>query len=82
MELQIINEQKLRSGRYFEAAVGKIAASVWVSTTSDGLISVCCMNASHRTWKKLGRTFRTFDDAIAAYKSPQMKAIINAAKEA
>lgn len=82
MEIKIINEQTLRSGRYFEAAVGKIAASVWVSTTSDGLISVCCLNASHRAWGKLGRTFSTFDEALAAYKSPQMKAIITAAKEA
>lgn len=81
MELQIINQQSMSSGRYFEAAVGKIAASVWVSATS-GHLTVCCLNASHRAWGKLGRTFRSVEEALAAYKSPQMKAIINAAVEA
>ena len=81
MELQIISNQNTPSGKYFEAAVGKIAGYVWIGAKS-GFVTVCCQNASNRVWGKGGRHFRTIEEAMAAYKSPQMKAIITAAKEA
>ena len=81
MELQIISHTRQESGEYFEATCGKVTAYVWFSYSCDN-ITVCCQNASHRVWGKLGRTFRSVEEALAAYKSPQMKAIINAAWEA
>jgi hypothetical protein len=44
---------------------------------------VCCNNASHKAWKaSKGRNFFSFDEALAGYKSAEMKAIISAAVEA
>jgi len=68
------------SGKYIEAACGKTSAKVYIS--QFGFIQVCCNNASHKAWKSSGRHFRTFDEALAGYKSAEMKAIISAAQEA
>lgn len=81
MDIQINEFGKLESGKFFEATCGKISAYVWFGTYT-GSINVCCKNASHRAFKGAGRTFWSIEDALAAYKSPEMKAIIQAAWEA
>lgn len=78
MDIQIIQQDTLPAGKYFEATCGKTSAYVWFSN-SFGTVSVCCNNASHRAWGKLGRSFKSVEEALAAYKSPEMKAIIQAA---
>lgn len=78
MDIQIINTQTSEVGKFLEASCGKTCAYVWISKMSD-TVNVCCKNASHRAFKGMGRTFRTIDEAIDAYKSPEMKAIISAA---
>jgi hypothetical protein len=81
MQVQIICNDVLESGQFIEAESGKTAAYIWVSKM--GYINVLCKNASHKAWKaSKGRNFFSFDEAIAAYKSAEMKAIISAAVEA
>ena len=80
MQVIITHSQTVSSGKYFEADCGKTSAQVYIS--KFGFIQVCCNNASHKAWKASGRHFRTFDEALAGYKSAEMKAIINAAQEA
>lgn len=44
-------------------------------------VGVCVMNASHRVWRGAGRTFRNWDDALAAYRSAPVRAAIEAARD-
>lgn len=80
MQVTITRAEAVENGRYIEADCGKTSAHIYISKA--GYINVCCKNASHKTWKANGRYFRTFDEALAGYKSAEMKAIINAAQEA
>jgi hypothetical protein len=81
MQVQIIRNDTQQGGRFIEAECGKTAAYIWVSKL--GYINVCCNNASHKAWKaSKGRNFFSFDEALAGYKSAEMKAIISAAVEA
>jgi hypothetical protein len=81
MQVQIIEFGALESGKFFEANCGKTSAYVWFGKFT-GSINVCCKNASHKAFRGTGRTFWSIEEALAAYKSPEMKAIINAAVEA
>ena len=56
--------------------------SAFVSVAHDGRWNVCSMNASHRAWKGMGKFFASYELARAAYKSGEMKAILDAAKDA
>lgn len=76
----ITNTGTTEAGKYFEVDCGKTSAHVYISNA--GYINVCCKNASHKAWKANGRYFRTFDEALAGYKSAEMKAIISAVMEA
>jgi len=80
MDVIIIDNKQSATGSYFEAVCGKTSAYVWYGKFS-GTINVCCKNASNRVWKGTGRTFWSIDDALAAYKSPEMKAIIQASTQ-
>lgn len=78
MQVQIIRNDKSSAGQFIEADCGKTSAYIWIS--SFGYINVCCNNASHKAWKaSKGRNFFSLNEALAAYKSPEMKAIINSA---
>ena len=79
MQVLITRAEAVEAGKYFEADCGKISAHIYISKFG---INVCCKNASHKAWKSMGRYFRTFDEALAGYKSSEMKAIISAVVEA
>lgn len=64
---------------YVSATCGKVSALVAIR---DYNVQVICQNAHHKVWKCAGRMFPTITDALAAYKSPEMKAIITAADAA
>jgi DNA-binding protein H-NS len=64
---------------HVHATAGKVSA--YVGQYKNRHVSVCCLNASNRAWGGMGRTFRTWDEALAAYKSAEMKAIIEAARD-
>ena len=80
MQFLIIQSETVEAGKYFEASCGKTIAYVYASNL--GYIRVCCKNAMHKAWKGNGRVFQTFAEALAGYKSSEMKAIISAVMEA
>lgn len=66
---------------HINAAAGKVSA--YVSQFRGCFVTVLCHNASSRRMGA-GRTFHgaePFEEALAAYKSPEMKAIIRAARD-
>ncbi len=80
MQVLITRAEADENGKYIEADCVKISAHIYIS--KFGYINVCCKNASHKAWKANGRYFRTFDEALAGYKSAEMQAIINAVLQA
>lgn len=79
MQVLITIAEALENGKYIKADCGKISADIYISKFG---INVCCNNASHKAWKSIGRYFSSTDEALGAYKSAEMKAIISAAVEA
>lgn len=63
---------------HIQATAGKVSA--YVSQYQAQWVTVCCQNAAHRVHRSGGRTFPTWQEALDAYKSPEMKAIITAAR--
>jgi hypothetical protein len=78
MQIQIITAKKTDNSFFFEATCGKKSASVYIGSS---YINVLCKNASHRAWGGLGKTFQTAEEAVAGYKTSEMKAIIQSAFE-
>jgi hypothetical protein len=64
---------------YFEGSQGKHSVCI---TIADHEVRVIVHNASNRTWRGMGKTYRTLNDAISAYKTPSIVALIIAAGEA
>ena len=71
--IEIQNVTKSEHGTYFNCKACK--KSVYVSVT-EWNINVCVSNASHQAWGGSGRFFQTFDEAIKAYKSEEMKELL------
>jgi DNA-binding protein H-NS len=63
------------SGLYANAICGKVSACVCIN---DYQVRVICQNAAHKVWRGAGRAFATVAEALAAYKSSEMRAIIAA----
>lgn len=79
MEIIITNTSRAENYAAVEMTNGK--QKVYVGRFArNGAITICNMNASHRAWRGIGRTFWTFDDAEKAYKSAFMKAAITMAQ--
>lgn len=58
--------------------------SATVRQSSAGYVQVICRNAANRVWSGGGKVFygaNAWDDATAAYKSSDMKAMIEAARQ-
>lgn len=64
---------------YIEITAGAKVASV-VTNRELGTVRVLCKNASHRAYRGTGRIFPSWDEAIAGYKSAEMREIIETAK--
>lgn len=84
MDTLITDHTTGKHGDYIAATCGK--KSAYVSTfinpkDGDLTVTVCCKNAAHEVFRGFGRMFDSFDDALAAYKSAEMKAIIEAARD-
>ena len=78
MNTIITNTSKSETSIYLELTCGKTSAVVGFSKYG---VNVCCQNAAHRAWRKLGKRFTNVEVALANYKSPEMKAIIEAAAD-
>ena len=73
----MITSQSQNNGRvYFELSSQKKDANISFNAEL-GMVNVLCKNASHKAWKGVGRTFWSFEEARAAYKSSDMKAMID-----
>lgn len=75
MNIIITNFEENENYKSYEAICGKKEAHVYISKKSN-YINVTCKNASHRVWRGGGRNFETLQNAIEAYKSAEMKSII------
>lgn len=67
------------SDKFFHATANTTEGSVYLCHPNRP--NVLCYNSSHRAHRGQGRIFDTFEEALSKYKSPEMKSIIQAAKE-
>lgn len=73
----MITETKLANSMLIvEATCGKVSALVCIGELTVGVI---VQNASHKASRRMGKWFQSVADAVAAYKSQEVKAIILAA---
>ena len=81
MNVEITETIEGDAGRTIEAVCGKKKAVIGVYCFGGKMnrVWVCCQNASLEAWRGLGRSFLNEDEATAAYKSPEMRAIIEEA---
>jgi hypothetical protein len=79
MDILITESIKAEHGTYVTATCGKTSAFVCIHRGGLDGIRVCCKNASHRVFRGAGKFFANLEDAINGYRSPEMKAIIQAA---
>lgn len=77
MDVGITSFSRTEFGVYAEATCRNTSAYV---SQNAWEVRVICQNDSHRVWRGSGRAFKSFDEATAAYKKPEMKAIIQAVK--
>jgi len=54
--------------------------SAYISLDNRGVVNVLCKNAANRAWRGMGRFFDSWEQALAAYKSAAMKAMIELAQ--
>ena len=79
MDLIITNQSRTERYSCIELSDGKKTA--FVGLGQSGMITVCqTSNASHKTWRGAGRSFRSFDEARDAYKSSFMKSAVTLAE--
>jgi hypothetical protein len=76
MDVLIITANATSSGFIVEATCNKVSALVSINSWG---VTVVCQNAANRIWRGMGKTFTSAEKALAAYKSPEMKAIIHVA---
>jgi UDP-N-acetylmuramyl pentapeptide synthase len=79
MNIQISHETVSEYSVSVELATEK--KSAFVSLSSWGTVTVCCLNAAHRVWRGNGRQFESFEEAMIAYKSSEMRSMIEAARD-
>ncbi len=77
MDIIISKTSRTENHAAIEMTNGK--QKVYIGRGKSGAITVLNMNASHKAWKGAGRTFWSFEDAEAAYKSEFMRSAISMA---
>jgi hypothetical protein len=84
MTIQILNDETKsfenlgNTYRWVEMQCGKHRAIVTVVTGEFPRVNVVVMNAAAKAWKRLtGKTFKTIEEAVSAYKTSEVKAIIS-----
>lgn len=84
MDIQVIRTNDTtypHTGRQVlaELRCGKHHATVWISEGKGVMppsVRVIVHNASNQVWRQLGKTFPTAAQAIANYKTPEIRAMI------
>jgi hypothetical protein len=80
MDILVIEISRAPTGTYLSLSSGKTDMFIGVAKTH---VTTLVKNASHATWRGSGKTFHgadMFDKALAAYKSPECKAMIEYAR--
>ncbi len=81
MNIVILDQVEENGSQYIELATEKKAAFISFNKKKN-YVNVICKNAAHQAYKGSGRHFwNGWSDALAAYKSHDMKAMIEAAKQ-
>ena len=83
MDIQIVDINRTPHGVYYSMTTGKTA--MLVSLNTRGAVTTLVQNAANKAWRKLGRTFHgatAWDDALAAYKSAECRAMIQHVRDA
>ena len=80
MMIQVTSETSQTIGDteycYTELSTDKKSILVTVAKGSDAHVRVVVQNAAHRVWRGAGKRFATLADAIANYKSDDVKAML------
>lgn len=82
MDMMIVSANRTETGVYFTLSCGKSEMFIGVAPTH---VTTLVQNAAHKTWRGGGKTFHgadAFDQALAAYKSGEAKAMIEYARAA
>lgn len=79
MTIIIENTHKTETSHYATMTRGKMSA--YIGVTKWGQWNVCVNNSSHKVWRGMGKMYASHEAALAAYKSDEMKAILNHARE-
>jgi len=75
MMIQVINETTTEGGsKIYELGCGKKTA--YVTKCGYGGFRVCVINAAHKAWGGTGKHYRDLESAIAGFKSPEVRAMI------
>lgn len=77
MMIELVEKTESESGFCLELTCGKKSAVVGI--WKSGIVTVCCLNAAHRAWRGLGKTFSSVEEALENYRSSEMKSMIRAA---
>lgn len=77
--IEILSETKTEHGLHLRlrtesGVTGTVSVTSWE-------VRVLKETASHQVWRGSGRGFKTFDEALAGYKSADMKSLIQFAKD-
>lgn len=79
MDIIITNSYNENGNKGIEMTCGKTSAMIFKGGRTAAITTIC-KNASHKAWRGMGRTFRTWEEAKAAYKSSAMKSMIDHAE--
>lgn len=79
--MTIIIEKTLKTETSHYAAMTCGKTNAYVGVTKWGQWNVCVNNSAHKVWGGMGKFFASYEAALAAYKSAEMKAILNHARE-
>jgi len=69
-----------RLGRYFFAELTSGKHSIALSASAGEVRVIVTSNASHRAWRGLGKAFGSYAEAIANYKTPEVRAMLEEAQ--
>jgi hypothetical protein len=76
--IQIIDHTQENNSHYFELATEKKSAFI---AFTPNYINVICCNAAHKAYQGAGKCFHHgWDEALNAYKSADMKSMIECAR--
>ena len=78
MPVNVTEINRTENGIYMNLTCGKKSACICIN---DWEFRVIVQHAAHKVWRKSGRGFATMQEALASYKSPEVKCMIYSADQ-